>query len=78
MNVPIPPEFERFARERVAAGAVASEEEAVAVVLRGYLDRVEELRALVDEGIESGPAEPYDPDAIKQAIRDSLAPRAPS
>ena len=48
MNVRIPPEFERFARERVAAGAVASEEEAVSIVLRDCLDRLEELRDLVD------------------------------
>ena len=46
-----PPEFERFARERVAAGAVASEEEAVSIVLRDYLDRVEELRDLVDPAL---------------------------
>ncbi len=53
MNVPIPAEFERFARERVAAGAVASEAEAVAIVLREYLHRIEELRALIDPGIAS-------------------------
>ncbi len=48
MEVAIPPEFERFAREQVAAGNVASEEEAVAVALRDYLDEVQALRALID------------------------------
>ena len=54
MNVTIPPEFAAFAKEQVEAGAFASEEEAVAVVLRDYLARLEALRALIDEGLESG------------------------
>ncbi len=48
MEVAISPEFERFAREQIAAGNVASEEEAVAVALRDYLDEVQTLRALID------------------------------
>ena len=51
MNVRIPPEFERFPRERVAAGAVESAEKAVSVVLRDYLDRPGELRRLVDPAL---------------------------
>ena len=51
MNVAIPLEFEVFAREQVKAGAVSSEEEAVAVALRDYLAQVEELRALIDPAI---------------------------
>lgn len=53
MMVVIPPEFESFAREQVAAGFVSSEEEAVAAVLRGYLDDVEALRALLDPELEA-------------------------
>ena len=53
MMVVIPPEFESFAREQVAAGFVMSEEEAVAAVLRGYLDDVEALRALLDPELEA-------------------------
>ena len=34
MDIVIPPEFERFAREQVEAGAVSSEEEAVGDGLR--------------------------------------------
>ena len=45
MKVTIPPEFEQFAREQVTAGHLASEEEAVAIALRGYLD---DVRALQD------------------------------
>ena len=54
MNVAIPPEFAAFAREQVAAGAFASEEEAVSVALRSYLSKLEELRASIDEGDASG------------------------
>jgi putative addiction module CopG family antidote len=65
MNVPIPPEFEAFAREQVEAGTFASAEEAVATALHDYLARLarlEELRALIDEGLESG--EPIDGEIV--------------
>ena len=45
MKVVIPPEFEQFAREQVAAGRGTSEEEVVATALRDYL---EDVRALQD------------------------------
>ena len=51
MQVAIPPAFESFAREQIAAGHVGSEEEAVARVLRDYLDEVRVLRELVDPAI---------------------------
>jgi putative addiction module CopG family antidote len=54
MNVTIPPEFEAFAREQIEAGTFTSEEEAVATALHDYLARLKELRALIDEGFESG------------------------
>ncbi len=54
MHIAVPPEFEAFAREQVAAGAFASEEEVVVAALRNHLVRVEELRALIDEGDASG------------------------
>jgi putative addiction module CopG family antidote len=67
MQVAIPPEFEAFAREQVEAGTYASTEEAVAVALRDYLARLEELRALIDEGLESG--DPVDGETF---LRDLL------
>jgi putative addiction module CopG family antidote len=67
MQVAIPPEFEAFAREQVEAGTYASTEEAVAVALRDYLARLEELRALIDEGPESG--DPVDGETF---LRDLL------
>ena len=67
MQVAIPPEFEAFAREQVEAGTYASTEEAVAVALRDYLARLEELRALIDEGLDSG--DPVDGETF---LRDLL------
>ena len=67
MQVAIPPEFEAFAREQVEAGTYASTEEAVAVALRDYLARLEEVRALIDEGLESG--DPVDGETF---LRDLL------
>ena len=51
MQVKIPDDFEVFAREQVAAGHFASEEEAVATALRGYLEEVHALRAVLDPAI---------------------------
>ncbi len=52
MNVSIPPEFEAFAREQVAAGRYASEAEVVADALKQYLADREALLALLDPAIE--------------------------
>ena len=51
MQVKIPNEFVVFAREQVAAGHFASEEEAVATALRDYLEEVQALRAMLDPAI---------------------------
>jgi putative addiction module CopG family antidote len=52
MNVPIPPEFEAFAREQVAAGRYAAEADVVGDALRQYLADREALLALLDPAIE--------------------------
>jgi putative addiction module CopG family antidote len=52
MNVPIPPEFEAFARTQVATGRYASEAEVVAAALKQYLADREALLALLDPAIE--------------------------
>ncbi len=71
MNVAIPPEFAAFAREQVEAGAFASEE-AVATALRDYLARVEELRALIQEGLGSG--EPVDGETfLRELLEETKA-----
>lgn len=54
--------------ERLRALPESAQEE-IAPRLNDYLTRLEELRALVQEGIDSGPAETLDMDAIKREAR---------
>ena len=69
MDAPIPPEFEAYARDQVAAGFVASEAEAVADVLMRYLRHVEDTRALVDPAIaEADRREGMGGDAFLRAL----------
>ena len=41
----------------------------IAPRLHDYLTRLEELRALIQEGLDSGPSEPLDMEAIKREAR---------
>ena len=68
MQVTIPEAFERHARERIAAGAVATVEEAVAIVLNDYMRKVERLEAEIEKGLNSGPAEPFDKERLMREI----------
>jgi putative addiction module CopG family antidote len=73
MNVAIPPEFEAFAREQVAAGRYSSEAEAVADALKQYLADREALLALVDPAIEQldrGEGRPFDAEDTKRRGRE--------
>ena len=78
MQVPIPPEFELFAREQVEAGAFPSAEAAVAAALREHLARVEELRDDVRRGIDSlDRGEGVDGEAALQALIEDIRRRHP-
>lgn len=73
MNVSIPPEFEAFAREQVAAGHYASEADVVADALRRYLADRETLLALLNQGIEQldrGEGRPFDAEDTKRRGRE--------
>ena len=73
MNVPIPPEFEAFAREQVAAGRFASEAEVVADALRQYLADRKALLALLDPAIEQldrGEGRRFDAEDTKRRGRE--------
>lgn len=72
MNVRIPPEFEVFAREQVAAGRYAAEADVVADALRQYLADREVLLALLDPAIaqlDRGEGRPFDAEDIKRRGR---------
>jgi putative addiction module CopG family antidote len=73
MNVPIPPEFEAFARSQVAAGRYASEAEVVAEALKQYLADRETVLALLDPAIaqlERGEGSPFDAADTKRRGRE--------
>jgi putative addiction module CopG family antidote len=72
-DVPIPPEFEAFAREQVAAGRYASKAEVVAEALKQYLAGHEGLLALLDPAIEQldrGKGRPFDAADSKRRGRE--------
>jgi putative addiction module CopG family antidote len=73
MNVSIPPEFEAFAREQVAAGRYSSEAEVVADALRQYLADRKTLLALLDPAIEQldrGEGRPFDAEDTRRRGRE--------
>jgi putative addiction module CopG family antidote len=73
MNVSVPPEFEAFAREQVAAGHYSSEADVVADALRQYLAGREALLALLDPAIEQldrGEGRPFDAADTKRRGRE--------
>ena len=53
MQVAIPPAFEVFAREQVAAGKFASEQDVVVRALEAYIESIADLRSAVEEGFAS-------------------------
>ena len=83
MNVPIPPEFEAFAREQVEAGRYSSEADVVADALKQYLADREALLALLDPALaqlDRGEGRPFNAADTKRRGRErrqraSVCPR---
>jgi putative addiction module CopG family antidote len=72
-DISIPPEFEAFAREQVAAGRFPSEAEVVADALRQYLADREASLALLDPAIgqlDRGEGRPFDAGDTKRRGRE--------
>lgn len=76
MNVSLTPPLEELVRRKVASGMYNSASEVVREALR-LLDeqdqvrsvRLEQLRADIRKGIDSGPSEPWDPKSVKELAR---------
>jgi len=73
MNVNLTPELETLVRRKVASGLYTSAREVVREALRLMEEqdqmravRLEQLRHDVRKGLESGPNEAWDPEAMKQ------------
>lgn len=80
MTIALTPEMAGAIRGAVASGEYASTSEAIREAVREWKERrdlfgysIEELRALVKEGIDSGPAHPLNVDDLKRDARARLA-----
>ncbi len=83
MNVSLTDQLERFVSEQVRAGRYQSASEVVReglrlLAARDEADRLklEALRKMIREGLESGPAEPLDMEEILATARTQRARRA--
>ena len=78
MQVTLTPELERMVAEAMEAGGYDSAEAVLAAALSALREdeqRLEELRAAIAEGRDSGEPVPYDPEDIKGLGREMLAER---
>jgi antitoxin ParD1/3/4 len=84
MNINLTPQLEKLVRQKVSSGLYNSASEVVREALRMMeaqdqlrAVKVEQLRQAIREGLESGPATPWDVAEMKREGRKRLAvPRA--
>ena len=81
MNVSLTPELEELVRDKVQSGRYLSASEVMREALRLLEERDklqelrrEELRKEIRTGLDSGPAEPLDMEAVKAEARERLSP----
>lgn len=85
MNINLTPQLEQLVREKVSSGLYNSASEVVREALR-LMDAQDRLRALklehlrqdIREGLDSGPATPWNAEEMKRAGRKRLAMRSAS
>ncbi len=85
MNVNLTPQLEELVRAKVDSGMYSSASEVVREALR-LMDeqdrlrqaKLDELRAAVRQGVDSGASEPWDTAAVKQKARARRAAKAPA
>ena len=76
MNVSLPDELKAWVEEQAKGGGYATASDVVRDLVRRAIRREEaiaRLNALVQEGIDSGPAEPFDFDAFRDEVRAELS-----
>lgn len=76
MNVSLTPELEGFTRALVATGRYNSASEVVRGALRLLEEReakLADLRCLLQEGLDSGPAVPFDGEALRRSLLQRAA-----
>jgi antitoxin ParD1/3/4 len=80
MNINLTPQLEEMVREKVVSGLYTSASEVVRDALRLMeerdqlrLARLAQLRLAIQEGLDSGPGEPWDPEQVILEGRARLA-----
>ena len=64
--------FIEFARRKVESGEFATTSEVVREAMRRYIEddvQVQALRAAIQEGLDSGPPQPFDFDEFRKGMR---------
>ena len=80
MNVSLTPQLEQLVRNKVETGLYNSASEVVREALRLLEERdrlkeirMDELRKKIQKGLDSGPADPFDFEDLKERARKRLA-----
>ncbi len=80
MNINLTPFLEEMVRNKVSSGKYTSSSEVVREALRLMQEqdeikefKLQQLRTMIQEGINSGPAIAWDADAMKNQFRKELA-----
>ena len=72
MNVSLPDEMKAWVEDQVKGGEYATSSDVMRDAVRRAIHRQEaiaRLNALIQEGIDSGPAEPFDFDEFRTEVR---------
>lgn len=85
MNINLTPQLEQLVRQKVSSGRYTSASEVVREALRLMEDqdrlrgiKLQQLRHDIRDGLESGPATPWDVEEMKRGGRKRLAERRTS
>jgi antitoxin ParD1/3/4 len=83
MNVNLTPQLEDLVRAKVNSGMYTSASEVVREALRLLQDqdrlkeaKLEELRRDIQQGLQSGPGQEWNPDEVKASARARRTPKA--
>ncbi len=78
MNVSLPDPMKAWVERQAESGRYGNASDYVRDLIRKDQERIaafDQLQAAITQGIESGPPEPFDPEAFKRRMRESHGAR---
>jgi antitoxin ParD1/3/4 len=72
MQITLSSEVEQFIRQQIEAGRYHVPDEVVEAAVGLLRERMEALRSEIQKGLDSGPAEPFDPEVMKRRGREAI------